>query len=150
MVAITALIVAILARREQAWRQSENAHVGYVASVLVGRRARDIHLDGVAAVSATEAWVAAGGSAPVNPWGNCASDPNGRYAVSNGSNFTVSSGASVNYTSGAANPFGTYSFGDQTGYSSNVKIKWVNNSGQTVYLCGSTGTLTGVIYNDNN
>ena len=94
--------------------------------------------------------VAAGGSAPSNPWGNCASDPHGDQSVANGNTFTVSGGASVNYSSGVANPFGSYSFGDQTGYSSNVKIKWQNNSGHTVFLCGSTGKLTGVIYNDNN
>jgi hypothetical protein len=100
--------------------------------------------------TAWDGGASAGGPAPVNPFGNCASDPHGRQAVSNGSKFTVSSGASVNYASGVANPFGTFSFGDQTGYSANAKLEWVNNSGHTVYLCGSTGTLTGVIYNNNN
>jgi len=83
-----------------------------------------------------------GGPAPINPWGKCASDPHGRQAVPTGSIFTVSGGDSVNYTSGVAHPFGTYSFGDQTGYSANVKLTWQNNS-------GPTGKLTGVIHNNN-
>jgi hypothetical protein len=76
-------------------------------------------------------------SAPGRFVNNCTSDPTNIPVPSHQSSAWKETGVSVFYSAGISAPFGSFSFGGRTGYSTDVKLQWQNNQGsQWSYLCG--------------
>jgi hypothetical protein len=76
-------------------------------------------------------------SAPGRFVDNCTSDPTNVQVDGDSSSEWKNRGVSVFYNASISEPFGDFSFGGRTGYSTNVEMQWKNSqSSQSSWLCG--------------